>query len=428
MLNIYLCTMFALVDANNFFVSCEKVFRPDLEGKPVVVLSNNDGCIISRSNEAKALGLQMGEPYFKRKKFLKDNNVTVFSGNYSLYGDMSRRVMQTLRELAPDVEIYSIDEAFLDLSGIEEKFLIPYASKIKRTVEQWTAIPVSIGVGKTKTLAKLASEAVKKHRIKTGVLILNKPETIENLLKQTAIEDIWGIGYRWGKKLKEDFIYTAYDFVKMSDFYIKKKMGISGLRIKHELLGQSAFEMHNLPEAKKSIRRSRSFGILIEKKDDLEEAIANFADACAYKLRQKKEVAYNITVYIKTDKHRKDLAQYRNSITITLKSPSNGSKTIINAALEGLNKIYKEGFKYRKAGVVVTGLETASNIQLNLFEKGETYKEQNLMKTIDLIRNKYGRNSIEFAIEKGNGNWRPRQLHISPKYTTDWKDLPEIKN
>ncbi len=419
--------MFGLVDANNFFASCERVFNPKLQNVPVVVLSNNDGCIIARSQEAKDLGIKMGEPYFKIQKFLQKHGVQVFSANYELYGDMSRRIFQTLSQFVPDVEIYSIDEAFIDLSNLNYIDLEQYIKDIRQTILKWTGIPVSIGVGKTKTLAKLATETVKKHKISSGVLILNDQKQIIEILKQTPIQDIWGIGRRWTKFLNSNFVYSGYDFIKLSDYFIRKKLNINGLRIKKELLGQPAFEMHNLPEAKKSVRRSRSFGILISEYTDLEEAISNFADSCATKLRKINEVANSLLVYIRTDPHRTDLPQYRNSIVINFNSPTNSSRIFIQAATEGLKKIYKENFKYRKAGVIALGIEPSNAVQMGLFDQYNKGTEQNLMRTLDKIRNKYGRSKINFATQLGKGNWRPRQNFVSRAYTTDWNHLPEVK-
>ncbi len=419
--------MFGLVDANNFFASCERVFRPDLNNKPVVVLSNNDGCIIARSQEAKDLGIKMGEPYFKVKKFLEKHGVTVFSANYTLYGDMSRRIFQTLSEFVPDVEIYSIDEAFLDLKNLDYLNLNEFVAGLRQKILKWTGIPVSIGVGKTKTLAKLAAETVKARKINSGVLVLDDPQEIREILRQTPVEELWGIGRRWAKLLYSNFIYSGWDFVNLSDHFIRKKMNVNALKIKYELLGQPAFEMHDLPEAKKSVRRSRSFGELIDNYDDLEEAIANFADSCAVKLRKLGEVANNLMVYIRTDPYRKDLPQYKNSLIVNFKSATNSSRIFIHTAIDALKKIYKHGYKYKKAGVIALGIEPAQAVQMGLFDQYNQGQEQNLMKALDQIRRKYGKSSIKFGSQYGNGNWLPRRHFVSRAYTTDWNQLPEVK-
>ncbi len=419
--------MFGLVDANNFFASCERVFNPKLIGKPVVVLSNNDGCIIARSQEAKDLGIKMGEPYFKIEKFLKKHGVAVFSANYPLYGDMSRRIFQILQDHVPDVEIYSIDEAFIDLKNLNFTDLDKFVRDLRQKIFKWTGIPVSIGVGKTKSLAKLATETVKKQKIQHGTLILNNDKQITEILKQTLVDDIWGIGRRWAKLLNANFVYTAYDFVSLSDFFIKKKLNINGLKIKYELLGQPAFQLHDLPEAKKSVRRSRSFGHLISQYTDLEEAVANFADSCAAKLRKLNQVANSLMVYIRTDPHRQDLPQYRNSFVITFKTATNSSRIFIKAAVQALKNIYKPHYKYRKAGVIALGIEQAKAIQMGIFDNYNKAAEFQLMKALDNIRHKYGRKIIHFATEMGKGNWLPRQHFVSRAYTTDWNQLPEVK-
>ncbi len=418
--------MFGLVDCNNFFASCEKAFNPKLRDKPVVVLSNNDGCIIARSPEAKSLGIKMGEPYFKVHDFLEKNGVMVFSANYSLYGDMSRRIMQILMEFVPDIEIYSIDEAFMRLDTLITNDLEVFVKDLVKKIYNWTSIPVTIGVGKTKTLSKLATEYAKKV-LKQDVLILQDDALIEQVMKETAIEDLWGIGRRWAKKLYQHFVYSVWDFVQLSDEFIRKNFNVLALRLKRELLGESIFELNEIPEGKKSIRRSRSFGVLIDKYEDLEEAISNFADSCAVKLRGLDEVANTVMVYLRTDPHRKDLPQYRNNAVITLPSPTNSSRIIINAALKGLRAIYKEGYKYRKAGVLAMGLEPAQAVQMGLFDPYNKAQEQSLMNALDRMRSKFGRKVLFFGTQIGEGNWKPRQFHISQEYTTRWDELLKVK-
>ncbi len=418
--------MFGLVDANNFFASCEQAFNPGLRGRPVVVLSNNDGCIIARSREAKDLGIKMGEPYFKVKNFLERHDVKVFSANYSLYGDMSRRIMLILMEFVPDIEVYSIDEAFIRLDTVVAPQIEDFVNDLSNKIFKWTSIPVTIGVGKTKTLAKLATEYAKKV-LHQNVLILDDRAFIEKVMRQTAIEDLWGIGRRWARKMYQNFVYTVWDFVQLSDSFIRKNFNVLALRLKYELMGQSVFGLNDMPEGKKSIRRSRSFGVLIEKYDDLEEAISNFADGCAVKLRTLDEVANMVMVYLRTDPHRDDLPQYRNSITIPLSSPTNSSRIIIGAALKGLRSIYKEGYKYRKAGVLALGLEPAISEQVGLFDPYNKAEEHSLMKVIDGVRKKYGRNILYFGTQIGEGNWKPRQFHISQQFTTNWDELLKVK-
>ncbi len=418
--------MFGLVDSNNFFASCEKAFNPRLRDKPVVVLSNNDGCIIARSTEAKALGIKMGEPYFKVRNLLENNGVHVFSANYSLYGDMSRRIMQILMEFVPEIEIYSIDEAFLRLDNLIIKDMESFAWDLSDKIHKWTSIPVTMGIGKTKTLSKLATEYAKRV-VKKNVLILQDQSLIEEVFRQTAVEDLWGIGRRWARKLYQYFVYTVWDFVQLSDGFIQKNFSVMALRLKHELLGKNVFSLNDLPDARRSIRRSRSFGVLLDKYDELEEAISNFADSCGVKLRRMGEVANTIMVYIRTDPHRTDLPQYRNSVSITLPSATDSSRIIIDAAVMGLRTIFKSGYQYRKAGVLALGLEPARSVQMGLFDAYNKAQEQSLMGAVDKIRGKFGRKSLFFGTQIGNGKWKPRQFHISQEFTTNWDELLNVK-
>ena len=418
--------MFALLDSNNFFASCERAFNPKIKNLPVVVLSNNDGCIIARSQEAKALGIKMGEPYFKVKNFLKLHNVKVFSANYPLYGDMSRRIMQILMEFVPEVEIYSIDEAFLRLDALIIDDIEKFVKDLVDKIEKWTSIPVTIGIAKTKTLSKLATEYAK-NILHKKVFILDDKELLTQIMQQTPVDEVWGIGRRWAKKFYQYFVYTIWDFVQLSDDFLLRKFNVMALRLKQELLGKPIFAIDEQPDNVKSIRRSRSFGILIEKYDDMQEAIANFADSCAEKLNKLGLVANNIFVYLRTDPYRKDLPQYRNSISITLSSPTDSNRIIIAKALQGLKRIYRENYKYRKAGVVVSGLETKNSIQISLFDSYNKIQEEVLNKTIRNIRKKYGKKKIFFSTQIGSGNWKPRQFHISHEYTTNWDELLKVK-
>jgi DNA polymerase V len=341
---------------------------------------------------------------------------------------MSRRIFEILKQFVPDIEIYSIDEAFVFLSDLKiYEPLHIFLKKIRQTILKWTGIPVSIGAAKNKTLAKLATEIIKKHHIPEGVMVLTDQEQINNYLKTTPVEDIWGIGRRWTSMLYKNFVYTAWDFVQLSDYFIKKKMNIMALKTKQELLGLQALDFPQDFQSKKSVRRSRSFGKLIESFDDLHEAIANFADACASDLQKNNLIANTIIVYIRTDKYLKNLPQYYASIPVTLKTPTNSSRILINAAVDGLRKIYKKGFKYKKAGVIATGLEQAKNIQINLFDQFDQAKEIKLSSAIQNIRQKFGKKSLFFASQTGTGNWKARQHFLSPSYTTDWNQLPKVR-
>ena len=415
----------ALIDCNNFYASCERIFNPRLIGKPIVVLSNNDGCIITRSAEAKELGIKMGEPYFKAKKIIDKNNVRVFSSNYSLYGDISQRVMETLARFASDVEIYSIDEAFLGLNGFENYELSKYCQYIRRTIKQWVGIPVSIGVSTTKTLSKIANNLAKKNKEYEGVCILKSWFDINEALKLTPIEDVWGIGRRLSVFLKKYKINTAYDFTQLDKGWIRKNMGVVGEKTFLELCGVSCIELELIPSDKKSCCVSRSFSKPVEKIDDLEESVSSYGTRVAEKVREEGLVAESMSIFVLTNYFNRKEKQYSNSIKLQLPYPTNNSIKIVKRALEGIRKIYREGYRYKKAGVILYGLTKAKQTRGLLDYDREN--SDSIMNTLDRINERYGSSTIRLASEGVEKSWRMRRENVSPCYTTRFDDLVEAK-
>ena len=415
----------ALIDCNNFYASCERIFNPRLIGKPIVVLSNNDGCIITRSAEAKELGIKMGEPYFKAKKIIDKNNVRVFSSNYSLYGDISQRVMETLARFASDVEIYSIDEAFLGLNGFENYELSKYCQYIRRTIKQWVGIPVSIGVSTTKTLSKIANNLAKKNKEYDGVCILKSWFDINEALKLTSIEDVWGIGRRLSVFLKKYKINTAYDFTQLDKGWIRKNMGVVGEKTFLELFGVSCIELELIPSDKKSCCVSRSFSRPVEKIDDLEESVSSYGTRVAEKIREEGLVAESMSIFVLTNYFNRKEKQYSNSIKLQLPYPTNNSIKIVKRALEGIKKIYRQGYRYKKAGVILYGLTKAKQTRGLLDYDRES--SDSIMNTLDRINERYGSSTIRLASEGVDKSWSMRRESVSPCYTTRFDDLVEAK-
>jgi len=419
--------MFALVDCNSFYVSCERVFRPDLREKPVVVLSNNDGCVISRSDEAKKIGVPMGAPAFKFESFFKDNKVYVFSSNYPLYGDMSARVMNTLFDFTPDVEIYSIDEAFLKFDGFENFDLQKHGEHIRATILKNIGLPVCVGIAPTKTLSKVANHIAKKFKEKTkGVYLLDDKVKIEKALRWIDIQDVWGVGRGNTKRLSEIGVKKAYDFTKVSDAWVKKNMGIIGLRMKKELLGEPMLDLEETLNEKKSIATTRSFEYTYSDYENLRERISTFAVSCAEKLRKQQSCCSMIMVFLKTDRHKKNAPQYRNSFVYKIPFPTNSSIDLAKYAERCLNEIYLEGYKYKKAGVVVMDIVPESAQQLNVFEKKDP-RHSAAMKSIDAINKYIGHDKIKLASQDLKRTWKMRQEKLSPKYSTNINDIIEVK-
>ncbi len=420
--------MFALVDCNNFYASCERVFRPDLEGKPIAVLSNNDGCIVARSKEVKEIGIEMAVPIFSVRKEIEKHQVQVFSSNYTLYGDLSRRVMNTLGELVPRLEVYSIDEAFLDLSGFDH--LQEYGLKIRQTVKKWTGIPVSIGIAPTKTLAKIANHLAKNHPENQGVYVLHEPQQIKQVLEKTPISSVWGIGSNHSESLKSKSIFTAQKFIELPHTWVRKNMTVIGLRTYQELKGESCLEIEDVPPPKKMVITSLSFDKVTEDYEVIQEYVANFASRCAEKLRNQKMKANLLHLSIATNKFNPRAPQYKKTESLQFTQATHYSPEIVRVALQALKNIYKPHYRYKKANVTLTGLVPASQVQSNLFAQGSSIpqeKQQKMMETIDQINQNLGRNKLRLAVQGIDNKWRSRQEKLSPCYTTRWHELLTVK-
>ncbi len=422
---------FALVDCNNFYASCERAFDPRLENKPIVVLSNNDGCIVARSGEAKALGIGMGQPVFKCRDIIEKHGVLVFSSNYTLYGNMSERVMNTLSQFTPEMEIYSIDEAFLNLSGCDHLGkhgdLTEYARHICATVKQWTGIPVSIGIGRTKTLAKVANRIAKKSTRANGVFNLMNSPHMDKALEWVDISDVWGIGGRSTKKLKAYGINNALQLRDIDDQLIRRQMGIVGLRLVYELREISCLSLETCTPIRKGVTSSRSFGRKIESLDELKEAVAAYVTKAAIKLRKQNLAAQILTVFLTTNPYSKNDKQYSKSVVFHLPAAMNNTVELIHYAMQGVDKIFKEGYKYKKAGVMLAELIPAEQIQTTLFDLSNTKRKNKLTEAIDVINDIMGSGTLKYAIQGGTRPWNGKSENRSPRYTTSWKELPTAK-
>lgn len=414
-------TIFAVVDCNNFYASCERVFRPDLIGKPVVVLSNNDGCVIARSNEAKALGIGMGVPVHQIRHLLE--SVHVFSANFTLYRDLSNRVMDVLGQFAQEVELYSVDEAFLNLYGFESRGLTEYARLIRDTVRQWTHIPVSIGLGKTKTLSKIAVEIAKKSPKTEGVLNLVDSPHIETALERVPVRDVWGVGRRYAERLKGKGIKSAKQLRDMDERWILENFGIILTRTVYELRGISCIPLKDCPTSRVGIICSRSFGTSQTDFKAISEAVSAYASRAAEKLRAHKLVAKTLSVFIRTNRFREWEPQYSNSVFIPLPVPTDYTPELIHYALCGLQKIYREGYGYHKAGVMLNDLVPASERQRGMFDTVDRQKSEQLMKALDLINRDWGSETLRYAAEGLEKQWKMKQAHRSKRYTTCWEEL-----
>lgn len=414
--------MFALIDCNNFYASCERVFRPDLKGKPIVVLSNNDGCVIARSNEAKALGISMGAPAFENKELFEKNNVNVFSSNFALYGDMSHRVMSLLSDYCPDIEIYSIDEAFLNLEGFDYVDLQEYGKQMQSKITKYTGISVSVGIAPTKALAKVANKISKKFPEKTGfVYIIDSEEKRIKALKWLPIEDVWGIGRQHAKRLKAKNICNAYNFTKIDDVWIRKNMSVVGLRLKLDLQGIPTLALEDV-HSKKNIATTRSFDTNYTEFNQLQERVSTFAIICSEKLRRQKSCCNSLIVFVQTNFFRKDLPQYTKSILVKLPFASNSSFDISSHAIEGLSKIFRKGYSYKKAGVIVMDFCSENEVQQNLFESPNP-KHKQLMKVIDKLNNSIGTQKVKLATQDKDRKLKMRQEKLSPRYTTKINEI-----
>lgn len=415
--------MLALADCNNFYASCERVFQPHLEGKPILVLSNNDGCVIARSNESKALGIKMGVPVFKVKNTIEQHDIQVFSSNFTLYGDLSKRVMSTIRQEVKAIEVYSIDEAFMDFSG-EGKHL-EKGIALKKKVQQHIGIPISIGIAPTKTLCKIAGLIAKKHT-KSGVFVLKDKAIIERALKWLPIEDLWGVGRRHARKLNDVGIKTAYDLCRADDSWIRRRLSVVGLRMVKELRGTPCFPLEEQASKKKNICTSRSFGKSISNIEGLKEAVSNYANSCAYKLRKQQGCASRISVFIHTNPFKPTDKQYRGFTSLILDTPSNDSIELVRLALKCLEKIYRSGCTYKKAGVIVSDISPQQQQQLSLFDTVNRQKHQSIMTALDSINDKFGKDKVRLAVQGYGRQWKMKQEQLSPCYSTRIEDALKV--
>ncbi|WP_291110134.1 Y-family DNA polymerase [Flavobacterium sp. UBA6195] len=419
--------MYALVDCNNFYVSCERVFQPQLNGKPVVVLSNNDGCIISRSNEAKTLGIPMGAPEFQVRDLIKQYDIRVFSSNYALYGDLSHRVMKILENYTPNVEVYSIDEAFLNFSGMTILDFNAYGAEIQHRILKWLSIPIGIGFAPTKALSKVANKIAKKFPERTnGIYVIDTEEKRIKALKWTKIEDVWGIGFRLTKKMQAKNINTAYDFtLPHNEAFIRKEMGVVGMRLKYELEGKSVLEMEE-PKVKKNIAVTRSFEKDITDFNELKERVVTFASVCSEKLRKQNSCCNAVILYLRKDKFKANGERYSFYRMQTLPFPSNTSFSISQMAISMLKDLFQEGMPYKKAGVIVTEIVPSSQRQFKLFDE-ENPKYQKLMEVMDAVQAKTGERKLRLASQDLKRTWKMKQNHLSNRYTTNFNELLEVK-
>ena len=418
--------MIALVDCNNFFVSCERAFRPDLDGKPVVVLSNNDGCVVSRSNESKAMGIAMGTPYFKVKHLVENGQLTVFSSNYALYGDLSNRVMSILADSVPKIEIYSIDEAYLHIEGIPPEKIPALCRNLTVKIRQWVGIPVSIGVGPTKTLAKIASHFAKKYKGYKGVCMMDTDDKRIKALQLTPIDDVWGVGRRLAPKMLEWGIGTAYDFTQRPKEWVRERLGVNGLRTWEELRGRPCID-EDASERRKSICTSRSFADMIQRQEELELRVSDFAAVCAKKLREEGSAAYDVTTFLYTNRFRDDLQQYFPSMTIRLNVAANSTQEIVSAALKAFRLIYRSSYQYKKAGVVVGNIIPAEAVQGAIFDFDEQARRKNdrISKVMDSLggESKLLRLGVQRPGHYADGI---RSEHCSGLYTTSLDEIIKV--
>ncbi|TGV00715.1 Y-family DNA polymerase [Flavivirga rizhaonensis] len=418
--------MYALVDCNNFYASCERAFNPNLRNKPIAILSNNDGCVISRSDEAKALNLPMGAPIFKWEAFCKANNIQVFSSNYPLYGDMSSRVMTILEQFTPNVEVYSIDEAFVQFRGFEGYDFEDYGNQIRQRILKWTGIPTCVGIAPTKALSKVANKIARKFPNETkGVYVIDSGEKRIKALKWITLENVWGIGRGLQKRLKIKGCKTALDFVQLPDEWVRKNFSITEWKLKKDLEGISKLKLDEF-QIKKAIATTRSFEYTFSDIENIKERISTFATSCAEKLRKQGSSCHMIYVTLSSDRHKKKLEQHRVSKVISLPYPTDSSLIISQQAVQAVTYIFKAGIKYKRAGVVVTGLVPTGNQQLQMFDN-ENPKHKPLMHTIDKLNAKYENYKIKFGNQDLKRTWKMRQERLSPRYTTNINDVIKVK-
>jgi len=413
----------ALLDCNNFYASCERVFDASIKTKPIVVLSNNDGCIVARSEEAKQIGVTMGAPLFKVESLLQDNDAEIFSSNYALYGDMSNRVMNLLHNFTPEIEVYSIDEAFLNLEPRKHS-LDNLAHSIREKMYQWTGIPVSIGIAETKVLAKIANKRAKKAELKAqGVFNLYRSDKTEGILKETIVGDVWGIGYRSSLKLKANNILTAWQLRETDNRFIRRLLTVVGARIALELRGVKCLPFEQVVTKKHSITCSRSFGQTVSNYELIKEAVLYFLTRACEKMRKHNLAANAVTVFISTDRFRPVPAPYSPSATYSSTYPTDSNQELQEWTLSTLKRIYNKDYEYRKAGIILSGLVPNEQLTKRMFDDERFQKQHKLMKAIDAINQKFGKDTVRFASVKTEGRWKMKQTRKSQSYTTNWNEL-----
>ena len=417
-------TIYALVDCNNFYVSCERVFNPRLEGRPVIILSSNDGCAIARSNEAKACGVKMAQPLYQFTDIVKNHDIQVLSGNFHLYTDMSNRVMQVLGDMAPAAQQYSIDECFLDITGTTDD-LDEYGQTVRAKVKQWTGIPVGVGIAETKTLAKVDNRIAKVSKKADGVLNLVGSQWREKALEMTEVGDVWGIGKQFARKLHRNGIRTALDLTKQPDGWIRKEMGVGGLKTVRELRGEDCIGFESVPQPKQMTLVSRSFGQTVTELDDLINAVTVFATTAAADVRKANLVSSAVSVFIETNRFSKE-PQYAPSQSVALLPASNNTKHIVRAAIQGVKEAYRDGFKFKRAGVMLLDLVDADSAARSLFDHHDP-KDDKLIEAFDQINRQQGPGAINFGAAGQPSVWHSTSAFRSPRYTTEWSDIPAVK-
>ena len=416
----------ALIDANNFYVSCERAFNPRLRGEPTVVLSNNDGCVVSRSNEAKRLGIRMAVPIFQVRNIIERHGIYVLSSNYELYGDLSNRMMRVLDEFSPEVERYSIDEAFITLEAEDSYGLERLGREIKARIYRHTGVPVSVGIGATKTLSKIAGHHAKMLPELDSVFDVTPRSMQVPALRRTPIDEVWGVGYRWATKLKGNGIRTALDLREARDTWIRANMNITGLRMAHELRGIPCHTLDTCPQPRRAINSTRSFGEMVHSKNDLKAAIALFVARAAEKLRRERMVAGAITVFVLTNRHHTDEEQYSGSMTLQLAPMTAITNDIQEVAFKALDLLFRQGLRYKKAGVMLTDLLPDYGFPQPLWDTGKTERMRELMANVDRLNQRYGRETVQCGTFITDGKWQMQMNSRSPRYTTRWDELLKV--
>ncbi len=420
-------SVYALVDCNNFYVSCERVFDPRLQGLPVIVMSNNDGCVVARSNEVKALGVPMGVPVFKIRDLIEKHRIILYSSNYTLYGDMSRRVMRTLGGFTPDMEIYSIDEAFLDLAGFQHQNLTDYGHTIRRQAYNWTGIPVSVGIARTKTLAKIANHLAKKSSKAGGVLDLTDSPWLDHALAAVPVRNVWGVGPAHTRRLQKIGIENALQLRDADDSWVQKHMSVVGVRMVYELRGRPCYDLEASPPPQKGIASSKSFGKPVETLKHLCESVALYTTGAAEKMRRQKLAAGVMCVFVMTNLFSKKDRRYYNSHTVELPVPTHDTAELIAYALDIVKKIYCPGYRYKKAGVLFDALVAQDEIQMNLFDTVDRDRSRRLMQALDCVNGHYAADTLRYAATGLHRPWKTKFEKRSPRYTTNWNELLRVK-